>query len=88
MGADPGYGYNTSAVRLAPQAEMIGAQRSFVLMGLNCASCAAKIEDQVKRLRGFSLPLLILPRRGLLSVHTISGIWMKSQERQLMLSSE
>ena len=52
MGADPGYGYNTSAVRLAPQAEMIGAQRSFVLMGLNCASCAAKIEDQVKKIKG------------------------------------
>ena len=31
---------------------MIGAQRSFVLMGLNCASCAAKIEDQVKKIKG------------------------------------
>lgn len=52
MGADPGYGYNTSAVTLAPQAELLGAQRSFVLNGLNCASCAAKMEAEVKKIKG------------------------------------
>ncbi len=53
MGANPGYGYDTSyAVRLEPQAEPVGAQRSFVLMGLKCASCAAKMEDEINKIQG------------------------------------
>jgi len=53
MGANPGYGYDTSyALRLETQTEAVGTQRSYILMGLSCASCAAKMEDEIRKIKG------------------------------------
>lgn len=57
MGADPGCtctGCTSCTVNIEPKANglLAGAKKSLVLMGLSCANCAAKIENEVNKLAG------------------------------------